>query len=162
MNLVKRGDAGGGAREPRARRVDGEPSSPLRAQGSASARSAMRLTPGQPPSGGWGARARRARSGRTATGEPSVARAGPPCPAPGVTGFHESQQGPAHPAERAVPIPVDALILVALVIFAGYLVFGITGFGASPITIPVLVHLLPLVFVLPLAAILDLGSGLAL
>jgi hypothetical protein len=59
-------------------------------------------------------------------------------------------------------IPADALILVALVIFAGYLVFGITGFGASPITIPVLVHVLPLVFVLPLAAILDLGSGLAL
>jgi len=51
---------------------------------------------------------------------------------------------------------------VALVIFAGYLVFGVTGFGASPITIPVLVHALPLTFVLPLAAILDLGSGLAL
>lgn len=61
-----------------------------------------------------------------------------------------------------MPIPSDALLLVALVIFAGYLVFGVTGFGASPITIPVLVHLLPLVFVLPLAAILDLGSGLAL
>jgi uncharacterized membrane protein YfcA len=61
-----------------------------------------------------------------------------------------------------VPIPPDALIFVALVIFAGYLIFGVTGFGASPITIPVLVHVLPLVFVLPLAAILDLGSGLAL
>ena len=61
-----------------------------------------------------------------------------------------------------MPIPSDALLLVALVIFAGYLVFGVTGFGASPITIPVLVHVLPLVFVLPLAAILDLGSGLAL
>ena len=33
-------------------------------------------------------------------------------------------------------------------IFVAYLVFGITGFGASPITIPVLVHLLPLAFVL--------------
>ena len=61
-----------------------------------------------------------------------------------------------------MPIPPDALIFVALVIFAGYLIFGVTGFGASPITIPVLVHVLPLVFVLPLAAILDLGSGLAL
>ena len=54
------------------------------------------------------------------------------------------------------------LILVALVVFAGYLVFGVTGFGASPITIPVLVHLLPLTFVLALAAILDLSSALAL
>jgi uncharacterized protein len=56
----------------------------------------------------------------------------------------------------------DALLLVPLVIFAAYLVFGITGFGASPITIPVLVHVLPLAFVLPLAALLDLGSALAL
>src|SRR5207237_9567918 len=55
----------------------------------------------------------------------------------------------------------DVLLLVPLVIFAAYLVFGITGFGASPITIPVLVHLLPLAFVLPLAALLDLGSALA-
>jgi uncharacterized protein len=61
-----------------------------------------------------------------------------------------------------VPIASDALILVALVIFAGYLVFGVTGFGASPITIPVLVHVLPLVVVLPLAALLDLGSALVL
>jgi uncharacterized membrane protein YfcA len=51
---------------------------------------------------------------------------------------------------------------VALVIFAGYLLFGVTGFGASPITIPVLVHVLPITFVLPLAAVLDLGSALAL
>ncbi len=61
-----------------------------------------------------------------------------------------------------MPISPATLIVVALVIFAGYLVFGVTGFGASPITIPLLVHVLPLTFVLPLAAILDLGSGLAL
>jgi uncharacterized membrane protein YfcA len=61
----------------------------------------------------------------------------------------------------AVTSPHDVL-LVALVVFAAYLVFGLTGFGASPITIPVLVHLLPLSFVLPLAALLDLGSALAL
>jgi uncharacterized protein len=54
------------------------------------------------------------------------------------------------------------LLLVPVVIFAAYLVFGITGFGASPITIPVLVHFLPLTFVLSLAALLDLGSALAL
>ena len=66
------------------------------------------------------------------------------------------------PGPEAMPIPLDALVFVALVVFAGYLVFGLTGFGASPITIPVLVHVLPLVFVLPLAAILDLGSALAL
>lgn len=52
--------------------------------------------------------------------------------------------------------------MVALVIFAGYLIFGVTGFGASPITVPVLVHVLPITLVLPLAALLDLSSGLAL
>ena len=57
---------------------------------------------------------------------------------------------------------MSVLLLVALVVFAGYLVFGLTGFGASPITIPVLVHILPLTFVLALAAILDLGSALVL
>jgi hypothetical protein len=59
-------------------------------------------------------------------------------------------------------IPADAMIVVALVVFAGYLIFGVTGFGASPVTIPVLVHVLPLVFVLPLAALLDLASALVL
>jgi uncharacterized membrane protein YfcA len=54
------------------------------------------------------------------------------------------------------------LIAVVLVVFVGYLVFGVTGFGASPITIPVLAHLFPLTFVLPLAALLDLSSALAL
>ena len=61
-----------------------------------------------------------------------------------------------------MPIPPDALILVVLVIFAGYLIFGVTGFGASPITIPLLVQAFPLTFVLPLAALLDLASALAL
>lgn len=61
-----------------------------------------------------------------------------------------------------VAITPDVLILAVLVVFAGYVVFGVTGFGASPITIPVLAQVLPLTFVLPLAAILDLGSALAL
>lgn len=61
-----------------------------------------------------------------------------------------------------VPLSVSTLIVVALVVFAGYMVFGLTGFGASPITIPVLVHVLPLTFVLALAALLDLCSAAAL
>jgi len=59
-------------------------------------------------------------------------------------------------------LPPETLIVVALVIFVGYTIFGATGFGASPITIPVLAHILPLTFVLSLAALLDLSSGLAL
>jgi uncharacterized protein len=59
-------------------------------------------------------------------------------------------------------IPPETLALVGLVILVGYAIFGATGFGASPITIPVLAHVLPLTFVLALAAVLDLASGLAL
>ena len=59
-------------------------------------------------------------------------------------------------------IPPETLIVVVLVIFVGYTVFGATGFGASPLTIPILAHVLPLTFVLSLAALLDLSSGLAL
>src|SRR5262245_24339370 len=53
-------------------------------------------------------------------------------------------------------ITPETMILVAPV------VFGATGFGASPLTIPVLAHVLPLTFVLSLAALLDFASGLAL
>jgi uncharacterized membrane protein YfcA len=65
----------------------------------------------------------------------------------------------AIPPDTLIP---ETLIIVALVIFVGYTIFGATGFGASPITIPVLAQVLPLTFVLSLAALLDLGSGLAL
>lgn len=56
----------------------------------------------------------------------------------------------------------QTLLLAAVIVFAGYTAFGVTGFGASPITVPVLAHVLPLPFVLTLAAALDLGSGAAL
>jgi uncharacterized protein len=59
-------------------------------------------------------------------------------------------------------IPPETLIVVAVVILVGYTMFGATGFGASPITIPVLAHVLPLTFVLSLAALLDLSSALVL
>ena len=55
----------------------------------------------------------------------------------------------------------ETLLLAALIVFAGYTVFGVTRFGASPITVHVLAHFLPLSFVLSLAAALDLGSAAA-
>jgi len=57
---------------------------------------------------------------------------------------------------------IEALVVAIIVVFVGYVVFGVTGFGASPLTVPLLAHVLPLTFVLSLAAILDLASGLAL
>lgn len=43
--------------------------------------------------------------------------------------------------------------------FLGALVFGITGFGSSLITIPLATHFVPLEFALALFALMDLGSA---
>lgn len=49
-------------------------------------------------------------------------------------------------------LTLDGLIAALAIVFVGYVVFGVTGFGASPITVPLLALFLPLTFVLPLAA----------
>jgi uncharacterized membrane protein YfcA len=56
-----------------------------------------------------------------------------------------------------VTLEPAALLAVTLVVFVGYTVFGATGFGASPITIPVLAHVLPLPCVLALIPFTLLG-----
>ena len=61
--------------------------------------------------------------------------------------------------------PLDApagTVAGLAIIVTGYTLFGLTGFGASLITIPVLSHFYPLPFVLVIAGLLDLGSGMAL
>ena len=50
-------------------------------------------------------------------------------------------------------------VAAPLVVFVGYVVFGISGFGATIIIIPVLAQFLPLKFVVPLLVLLDLGAA---
>jgi uncharacterized protein len=50
---------------------------------------------------------------------------------------------------------IDAALLAAIA-FLGALIFGITGFGAALVTIPLATHFVPLAFALPLFAIMDL------
>lgn len=57
--------------------------------------------------------------------------------------------------------PLAALLGLA-VIAVCYVVFGITGFGASLMTVPILSHFYPVPFVLALACILDLSSSVLL
>lgn len=45
---------------------------------------------------------------------------------------------------------------------ASYCVFGMTGFGSTVLALPLLVHLLPLKFAVPLLLLLDLTASLAL
>ena len=55
---------------------------------------------------------------------------------------------------------IDTLLL-ALIAFAGALVFGITGFGAALVTIPLATHLVPLPFALALFVLVDLACALS-
>lgn len=50
------------------------------------------------------------------------------------------------------------LAVVALAITLAYLMFGATGFGASVVSVPIVAHILPLTFVVPLITALDCGA----
>jgi uncharacterized membrane protein YfcA len=52
------------------------------------------------------------------------------------------------------------IVLAPLVIVMGYTVFGLSGFGSTVIAVPILAHFLPVSFLVPLMAILDLFSSL--
>lgn len=49
-------------------------------------------------------------------------------------------------------------LLVAAIVAMAYSVFGLTGFGAAMVAVPVLVQVLPLQFAVPLVMLLDLVS----
>jgi uncharacterized membrane protein YfcA len=53
------------------------------------------------------------------------------------------------------------LFLVApLVVIVAYTVFGLSGFGSTVISVPILAHFLPVSYLVPLMAILDLASAI--
>lgn len=60
------------------------------------------------------------------------------------------------------PLTAGTFAAAAAVVAVGYLIFAITGFGASLLTVPVLSHLLPLPFVLPLTVLLDVAASLTM
>ena len=51
------------------------------------------------------------------------------------------------------------LATLAVIAFAGALIFGVTGFGAALVTIPLATHLVPLPFALAMFALLDCTSA---
>src|SRR5476651_747919 len=62
--------------------------------------------------------------------------------------------------ERNMPLPPDTLVLAALVVAGAFVIFGITGFGSTIIAVPLLAHLLPLKFVIPMFVLLDFAAAL--
>lgn len=63
-----------------------------------------------------------------------------------------------------LPFDTATVVAVGAIVFAAYVVFGLTGFGSSIASAPFLVLLLPLEFTVTMMAVLDLfcGSLLAL
>jgi hypothetical protein len=62
-------------------------------------------------------------------------------------------------ASRAVSVNPGELAALAAIAFCGSVVFGITGFGAALVTIPLATHLVPLPFALALYVLMDLANA---
>ena len=60
-----------------------------------------------------------------------------------------------------IPFDLQTFLIAAAVFTAAYVIFGITAFGAALFTVPVLTHFLPLEFVLPMCALIDMSAALA-
>jgi uncharacterized membrane protein YfcA len=59
-------------------------------------------------------------------------------------------------------LPLTTLVSAALIIVFAYTIFGLTGFGSSITAMPLLVHLFPLRFAVPLMLIFDICATLLL
>jgi uncharacterized membrane protein YfcA len=57
---------------------------------------------------------------------------------------------------------IEVLILTPLIILLAYIIFGISGFGSTLIAVPLLAHLLPLKFVIPMVVILDCVGAISM
>ncbi|MDB5905013.1 MAG: permease [Betaproteobacteria bacterium] len=51
--------------------------------------------------------------------------------------------------------PIEVLVIAPLVILTAYVIFGISGFGSTIIAVPLLAHLYPIKFVIPMVVTLD-------
>jgi uncharacterized membrane protein YfcA len=61
----------------------------------------------------------------------------------------------------SVPFDLPTYAIAAAAVFASYVLFGITAFGAALFTVPILSFFFPLDFVLPLSVLLDVAAALA-
>jgi uncharacterized membrane protein YfcA len=61
-----------------------------------------------------------------------------------------------------VPVSIESLAIAAAIVACGYFVFGLSGFGAALVTVPVVSHLWPVQFVLPVLALLDFTASMFL
>lgn len=56
-------------------------------------------------------------------------------------------------------VSLESLAVAAAIVACGYFVFGLSGFGSALVTVPVLSHLWPVQFVVPVLAMLDIVAA---
>lgn len=59
-------------------------------------------------------------------------------------------------------LSLASIVTAAIVVVLAYTVFGLTGFGSTIVGAPLLAHVLPIRFVVPLMLVFDLAAGLLL
>ena len=59
-------------------------------------------------------------------------------------------------------LPWPTLLATALILFGAYTVYGLTGFGSTIVAMPLLAHLYPLRFAVPMMLVFDISAGLLL
>jgi len=59
-------------------------------------------------------------------------------------------------------LSLATLAVAALIVAGAYVVFGLTGFGSTIVAVPLLAHVLPLTFAVPLMMLLDLAATFTL
>lgn len=61
-----------------------------------------------------------------------------------------------------IDLPWTTLLSAALIVTVAYTVYGLTGFGATIVALPLLAHFFPLRFAVPMMLVFDLFAGLLL
>jgi hypothetical protein len=49
-----------------------------------------------------------------------------------------------------MPLPLEVYLIAPLIVMLAYAVYAVSGFGSTLIAVPLLAHLLPIKFVIPL------------
>jgi uncharacterized protein len=58
--------------------------------------------------------------------------------------------------------PLEVIIFAPLIIITAYVIFSISGFGSTLIAVPLLAHLFPLKFVIPMVVLLDCIASISM
>ncbi|MBI3043530.1 MAG: sulfite exporter TauE/SafE family protein [Betaproteobacteria bacterium] len=54
-----------------------------------------------------------------------------------------------------MPLDAEILVFAPLIVLAAYVIFGVGGFGSTLVAVPLLAHLFPLKFAIPVVVLLD-------